>query len=167
MYLNSVKFWITSIVAGGVTLYFGIMGLLGLMVCYDDPHFFDIDLPIIIGWEMIAWISFCFFWDAIRAYRISRIFAESEDGLLDTEEVAKRLKMKQYRFFAAFHRLIGKRLLQNCSIFSEDPTCIILANEKHDIRSKFIVHRCKNCAAPNTLRIGFEKECKYCGAKIL
>lgn len=167
MYLNFGKFLLICIYAGGATLFSVILGLIGLVINYNDPHYFDITVPSIIVCEMGAFILFCFFWDAIRAYRINRIFSESEDGLLDIEEVAKQLKMNHYRFVVVFHRLVGRRLLINCSVFPEDPTCIILANEMYDIRSKFIVHRCKNCAAPNTLRIGFERECKYCGANIL
>lgn len=167
MYLNFGKFLLICIYAGGATLFSVILGLIGLVINYNDPHYFDITVPSIIVCEMGAFILFCFFWDAIRAYRINRIFSESEEGLLDIEEVAKQLKMKHYKFVVVFHRLVGRRLLINCSVFPEDPTCIILANEKYDIRSKFIVHRCKNCAAPNTLRIGFERECKYCGANIL
>lgn len=167
MYLNFGKFLLICIYAGGATLFSVILGLIGLVINYNDPHYFDITVPSIIVCEMGAFILFCFFWDAIRAYRINRIFSESEEGLLDIEEVAKQLKMKHYKFVVVFHRLVGRRLLINCSVFPEDPTCIILANEMYDIRSKFIVHRCKNCAAPNTLRIGFEKECKYCGTNIL
>lgn len=165
MYLNPVKFWITCIVSGGVTLYFGFMGLLGLFIGHDTS-FVAIFVIISTSWLIIAGISAWFFLDAIRAYRISRIFEENEDGLLEIQETAEQLKMKHYKFFAVFHRLVGKRLLRNCSVFSEDPTCIILANEKYDIRAKFTVERCKNCAAPNTLRIGFERECKYCGSKL-
>lgn len=177
MYLNQVKFWITCIVSGGVTLYFGIMGLLGMLLgpflgngdsvfAVDDTPFTAIFVIISTGWLIIAGISLRFFLDAIRAYRINGIFERNEDGLLVIEKTAGQLKMKHYKFFAVFQRLVGKRLLRNCSIFSEDPTCIILANEKYDIRAKFTVERCKNCAAPNTLRIGYDKECKYCGAKI-
>lgn len=173
MYLNSTKFWITCIVAGGVTLYFGFMGLMGLIIgtltefpVFEDTPFVAIFIIISASWLIIAGISARFFLDAIRAYRISGIFNTNEDGLLEIKETAEQLKMKHYRFFAAFQRLVGKRLLRNCSVFSEDPTCIILANEKYDIRAKFTVERCKNCAAPNTLRIGYEKECKYCGSKL-
>lgn len=177
MYLNQVKFWITCIVSGGVTLYFGFMGLLGMMLgpffgsrdsmfAVDDNSLVAVFVIISTSWLIIAGISLRFFLDALRAYRINGIFERNEDGLLVIEETAELLKMKHYKFFAVFQRLVGKRLMQNCSVFSEDPTCIILANEKYDIRAKFTVERCKNCAAPNTLRIGFEKECKYCGSKI-
>lgn len=165
MYLNPTKFWITSLVSGAVTLYFGVMALLGLVILGDGAESWG--FVIVFFWALIALISFLFFWDAIRAYRINSIFMRNEDGLLDIEELARRLKMKHYRFVVMFHRLIGKRLLRNCSVFSEDPTCIILANEKYDIRAKFSVCQCRNCGASNTLRIGFEKECKYCGAEIL
>lgn len=165
MYLNPTKFWITSLVSGAVTLYFGVMALLGLVILGGGAESWG--FVIVVFWALIALISFLFFWDAVRAYRLSRIFMRSEDGLIDIEELARRLKMKHYRFVVTFHRLIGKRLLRNCSVFSEDPTCIILANEKYDIRTKFSVCQCRNCGASNTLRIGFEKECKYCGAEIL
>ncbi len=168
MYLNSAKFWITCIYTGWMILATTILGLLGLVINSHDPHFYDVTVPIIIVCEIFAWfIAFPLFWDAIRAYRISCVFEENEDGLLEIEEVAEQLKMKHYRFVVVFHRLVGKKLLQNCSVFPDDPTCIILANERYDIRAKFNVYRCKNCGAPNTLRIGFEKECKYCGANIL
>lgn len=154
-------------------MYFGFMGLLGLFIgpmasffASDDTPFVAIFVIISTSWLIIAGISAWFFVDAIRAYRISRIFEGNEDGLLEIGKTAEQLKMKHYRFFAVFHRLVGKRLLRNCSVFSVDPTCIILANEKYDIRAKFTVGRCKNCAAPNTLRIGFERECKYCGSKL-
>lgn len=173
MYLNSTKFWITCIVTGGLALCFAFMGLLVFFIgieaeshAFGDTSFDASFIIITTSWLIVAGIFVWFFLDAIRAYRISRIFEGDEDGLLEIKETAEQLKMKHYKFFAVFHRLVGKRLLRNCSVFSEDPTCIILANEKYDIRAKFTVERCKNCAAPNTLRIGFERECKYCGSKL-
>lgn len=175
MYLNSIKFWFTCIVTGGIALGAASFGVLLFVLGLQDEIYhvrfemrpFDAGFIILsVSFLMVAGIYARFFLDAIRAYRISRIFKKNEDGLLEIKETAEQLKMKQYKFFAAFQKLVGKRLLRNCSVFSEDPTYIILADEKHDIRAKFTVERCKNCAAPNTVRIGFKKECKYCGSKL-
>ncbi|MGN0153143.1 MAG: hypothetical protein ACI4A3_01735, partial [Lachnospiraceae bacterium] len=65
--------------------------------------------------------------------------------------------------------IISKSLRIGCQflLYNINPTYILLDNGKKTIAEKFIVVHCKCCGAPNTLRIGYETTCKYCGAVVL
>lgn len=98
--------------------------------------------------------------------KMNRYFEMDEDGLIAISDLSGYMHMKQKKCVSVFLDCIGKGLLKNCMIFPKDPTYILLDNGKNTIAEKYIVIHCNSCAAPNTLRIGFEHQCKYCGAEI-
>lgn len=101
---------------------------------------------------------------ALRANKLGKYFEGSEDGLVSIEAAAAYMNMKQQKFFQVFLDCLGKAYLKNCSVFTEDPTFILLENGGKTIAEKFAIIHCKKCGAPNVIRIGFENTCKYCSS---
>lgn len=123
-----------------------------------------------ILFAVFIFLSIVFFRGIMRAFRARKMgcfFEKDEDGLIAVEELAAYMHMKQQRCLSFFLDCVGKGFLRNCMIFPEDPTYILLDNGKDVISEKYVVQHCHNCGAPNTLRIGFESACKYCGQQIL
>lgn len=131
-----------------------------------DSSASDYGMTIVIG-LYFDFLSIVFINRIVRAYRANRIgiyFEKYPDGLVPMEKLAADMKMKQYKLFKCFKSSVGKGLLINCSIFSEDPTFILLENGGKHIKDKFTIIHCNNCGAHNAVRIGFENTCKYCGS---
>lgn len=105
--------------------------------------------------------------DIIRVIKMCCFMKRDDDGLILIKDLAGYMKMNQKKCFSFFIKSIGKGLLVNCSLFQEDPTYILLDNGKDTILKKYTVVHCPKCGAPSTLRIGFEKSCKYCGVDVL
>ncbi len=173
MYLNHAKIWLHRGIYGclGIVLtgfsFFMCMGcILQIMGITDTDEV-----------ELIYYLTFLFlfadylcikaFWRTFRAAKMSRYFEKDSDGLVDTEAAAAAMKMKQVKFVEVFIDYVGRGLLIKCGIFAEDPTCILLENGQQDIRQRFAVLHCSNCAGPNAVRIGFKHQCKYCGTEMI
>lgn len=176
MYLNQAKLWVIRILSllGMVAFaFFDFIFLLYFIgvLCGIDKESTTTDLMMsilfIVVLSLLVRHNFCLFRDTVRAAKINKILEMDDDGLLPIKEVAETLHMKQSKFFTLFHRYVGKGWLVKCTVFSEDPTYIILDNGRADIRQKFTVCQCPNCGAPSTLRIGFEFNCKYCNSQLL
>lgn len=104
---------------------------------------------------------------ALRAQKFGKYFETCEDGLVSMEKAALIFNMKQQRFFVTFLDCLGKGFLKNCSVFTEDPTFILLENGGKSIKDKFAIVHCQKCGAPGVIRIGFENTCKYCDSIIV
>lgn len=176
MYLNQIKLWIIRILSliGMIAFtLFGLMFLIYLLTFLDGFNEDRTTTDLMMTGLFMAMITlllkwlFCLFRDTLRASRINKLLETDDDGLIPIKEAAEALRMKQSKFFTLFHRYVGKGWLVKCTVFSEDPTYIILDNGRADIRQKFTVCQCPNCGAPSTLRIGFEFHCKYCNSQLL
>ncbi len=177
MYLNKGKILIQRIVYGiataMLTWYVGIF-LLAMFLQVVGA----INVTDGLGTEMALMVYVeCMFllFDVIciraivktfRATKINRILEGDSEGLLFMEDVAKKMNMQHDKFVALFIDCVGRDLLQNCGIYAEDPTYILLENGAKDIREKFAVVHCPQCGAPNAVRIGFPNQCKYCNVEL-
>lgn len=127
-----------------------------LMICY-----------MITSFSIFSFLSFKKLQKTYRARKMGKYFEKDTDGLVSIEKLAVHMKMKRHKCFALFLDCIGKKLLKNCTVFSDDPTYLVLDNGKKTITEKFVVKHCPKCSAPSTLRIGYENTCKYCGTVVM
>lgn len=129
----------------------------------------SLSLPcyMLATFSLFSYLSFKKIQKAYRANKMSQYFEQDSDGLISMEALAIHMKMKRHKCFALFLDCIGRNLLKNCTVFSEDPTYLILDNGKKTIAEKFVVKHCPKCSAPSTLRIGYENTCKYCGTVVM
>lgn len=118
---------------------------------------------MMLTFSIFFYLSFKKLQKVYRAKKMGKYFEQDSDGLISIEELAMHMKMKRHKCFALFLDCIGRNLLKNCTVFSEDPTYLVLDNGKKTITEKFVVKHCPKCSAPSTLRIGYENTCKYCG----
>lgn len=172
MYLNKVKIWTGRILyilallpcAGAsaiLLLYMQLIVTNQVSVRAEDVSITSTILGAFLFGTIVFYRKLR---NILHAEKMNRFFEEDEDGLVAIADVAKYMNMEQKKCFSFFIDCVGKGILENCMIFQEDPTYILLENGRNKIHEKFIVLHCNSCGAPNTLRIGFENSCKYCGA---
>ncbi len=174
MYLNHTKIWLQRGIYGFMGIVLSGYSFLMCLGCI-----FQITGYSSSGLENMAFIYYTTFlflfadflciraiMRTFRAAKMSRYFEKDKDGLVDMEVAAKEMKMKHSKFVEAFMDYVGRGLLVKCGICAEDPTYILLENGQKDIRQRFAVLHCSNCAGPNAVRIGFKHNCKYCGTEI-
>lgn len=175
MFKNSGKIAVGILVNGLISLPFDFVS--AIMIFYFILSIFnqvennspeDIGMTIVIGafFTFIAWVLLRRCITAYRADRLSSYFMRYPEGLVPIAEVASFMNMKVNRFFRVFMECRGRGYLINCSVFADDPTFIILENGEKEIKNKFAIIHCKQCSAPNAIRLGFENKCKYCGTVV-
>lgn len=175
MYQNKTKMIVTLVVFGAIFAGCGfvtvVMFLYTILVLTHQVHsvgdVLGMSCFMLTAFGTFSFLSFKKLQKIFRVRKMSRYFEQDKDGLVPIEEIAVYMKMKQHKFVALFLDCIGRNLLYNCTIFPEDPTCLLLENGKKNLTEKFVVKHCPKCGAPSTLRIGFENKCKYCDAVIL
>lgn len=171
MYQNKRKMLVKFIVYGALFAYCAYMlGMLSLGMLLIATHQIKAsgDETALYGYMLVTFLLLCALLflqlqKLRRARKMGLYFEKDKDGLVSIEKLAVYLKMRQHKCFALFLDCVGKGLLQKCTVFSEDPTYLLLENGKNTIAEKFVVKNCKKCGAPNTFRIGFENACVYCG----
>lgn len=175
MYHNKIKmaviFLVFSIIFAGcgyvaVMLFFYIV-LAATKQIHTIGDVYSFSFFMFGSFSLFATLSFKKLQKTFRARKMAKYFEKDADGLVSIEELACYLKMKRHKCFALFLDCVGRNLLRNCTVFSEDPTYLLLDNGKENRLEKFVVKHCPKCGAPSTLRIGFENTCKYCGAVVM
>ena len=142
-----------------------------LLVVTNQMHGNSSILPVIgvvfSFFTIFTVILFCKLRKILRVGRFNNFFEKDEDGLVAVSDLSHELKLKPKKCISEFLEFVGNGLLVNCMIFPEDANYILLDNGRKQIKDKYVVIHCTNCAAPNTLRIGYEHNCKYCGTQLL
>ncbi|MGN0438629.1 MAG: hypothetical protein ACI4F4_08915 [Lachnospiraceae bacterium] len=173
MYQNKKKTWIYLgiCLACFIPIGFNFVIMMFTLLLYATNQIPSnhLDLPVVgIIVSLFGCLTFILFFQIrkyLRVGKISRYLEVDDNGLVAISDLSHFMKRKQKKVVSDFLDFVGKGVLVNCMIFQEDPTYILLDNGKETVSEKYVVLHCRKCGAPSTLRIGFEHQCKYCGAQ--